>query len=86
MKLSGCPNHSWCLPHRIPIEQEGTYPLPEAQSGPFHAESRNRLSEAGREKLIIRQNINGDKFEVQAILRQTEIIEARKVVPPGVSG
>ena len=32
------------------------------------------------EKLIIRQNINGDKFEVKPILKADEIIEARKVV------
>lgn len=31
-------------------------------------------------KLIIRQNINGDKFEVKPILKADEIIEARKVV------
>ena len=32
------------------------------------------------EKLIIRQNINGDKFNVRPILKADEIIEARKVV------
>ena len=32
------------------------------------------------EKLIIRQNINGEKFNVKPILRADEIIEARKVV------
>ena len=32
------------------------------------------------EKLIIRQNINGEKFNVKPILKADEIIEARKVV------
>ena len=32
------------------------------------------------EKLIIRQNINGEKFNVKPILKAEEIIEARKVV------
>lgn len=32
------------------------------------------------EKMIIRQNINGDKFNVKPILKAQEIIEARKVV------
>lgn len=30
--------------------------------------------------MIIRQNINGDKFNVKPILKAQEIIEARKVV------
>ena len=32
------------------------------------------------EKLIIRQNINGEKFNIKPILKAEEIIEARKVV------
>ena len=56
-----------------PIEQEGTYPLPEAQVDRFML------------KVIIdypkfRQNISGEKIEVRPILKSEDIMEARKVV------
>ena len=38
-----------------PIEQEGTYPLPEAQSRSLHAEGEGRLPERGEEKEILRR-------------------------------
>ena len=63
-----------------PIEQEGTYPLPEAQVDRFMLKVVIDYPKLEEEKLIIRQNINGDKFEVQPILKADEIIEARKVV------
>ena len=50
-----------------PIEQEGTYPLPEAQVDRFMLK-------------VIRQNITGEKIEVRPILKATDIMEARKVV------
>ena len=37
--MAAPPNPSWCWPPRTPIEQEGTYPLPEAAGGPVHASS-----------------------------------------------
>ena len=80
MKLSGCPNHSWVLATQNPIEQEGTYPLPEAQVDRFMLKVVIDYPKLEEEKLIIRQNINGDKFEVKPILKADEIIEARKVV------
>lgn len=64
-----------------PIEQEGTYPLPEAQVDRFMLKvviDYPKLEE--EEKLIIRQNINGEKLNVKPILKADEIIEARKVV------
>ena len=63
-----------------PIEQEGTYPLPEAQVDRFMLKVIINYPKKEEEKLIIRQNINGDKFEVKPILKADEIIEARKVV------
>ena len=63
-----------------PIEQEGTYPLPEAQVDRFMLKVVIDYPKLEEEKLIIRQNINGDKFEVKPILKADEIIEARKVV------
>lgn len=63
-----------------PIEQEGTYPLPEAQVDRFMLKVIIDYPKQEEEKLIIRQNINGGKFNVKPILKAEEIIEARKVV------
>ena len=63
-----------------PIEQEGTYPLPEAQLDRFMLKVIIDYPKQEEEKLIIRQNINGEKFNVKPILKAEEIIEARKVV------
>lgn len=63
-----------------PIEQEGTYPLPEAQVDRFMLKVVIDYPKQEEEKLIIRQNINGEKFNVKPILKADEIIEARKVV------
>lgn len=63
-----------------PIEQEGTYPLPEAQVDRFMLKVVIDYPKLEEEKLIIRQNITGEKFNVKPILKAEEIIEARKVV------
>lgn len=63
-----------------PIEQEGTYPLPEAQVDRFMLKVVIDYPKLEEEKLIIRQNINGEKLIVKPILKADEIIEARKVV------
>lgn len=63
-----------------PIEQEGTYPLPEAQVDRFMLKVVIDYPKHEEEKLIIRQNISGESFEVKPILKAEEIMEARKVV------
>lgn len=63
-----------------PIEQEGTYPLPEAQVDRFMLKVIIDYPKLEEEKLIIRQNIAGEKTEVKPILTKQEIIEARNVV------
>ena len=63
-----------------PIEQEGTYPLPEAQVDRFMLKVVISYPKPEEEKLIIRQNISGEKFDVKPILKAEEILEARKVV------
>ena len=63
-----------------PIEQEGTYPLPEAQVDRFMLKVVIDYPKHEEEKLIIRQNINGEKFDVKPILKAEEILEARKIV------
>ena len=63
-----------------PIEQEGTYPLPEAQVDRFMLKVVIDYPKLEEEKLIIRQNINGERTNVRPILKAEGIIEARKVV------
>ena len=63
-----------------PIEQEGTYPLPEAQVDRFLMKVVIGYPSKEEEKIIIRQNISNVQRQVQALLRPEEIIEAQKVV------
>ena len=63
-----------------PIEQEGTYPLPEAQVDRFMLKVVIDYPKLDEEKKIIRQNIGGERQAVKAILTTKEIIDARDVV------
>lgn len=63
-----------------PIEQEGTYPLPEAQIDRFMLKVVISYPKKEEEKLIIRQNLKKDKPLVSPILTPKEIMEAREVV------
>jgi len=63
-----------------PIEQEGTYPLPEAQVDRFMLKVIISYTKLEGEKLIIRQNIMGEREAIIPILKAQEIIEARKIV------
>ncbi|MFV0472154.1 MAG: AAA family ATPase [Paludibacteraceae bacterium] len=63
-----------------PIEQEGTYPLPEAQVDRFMLKTVINYPKKEEEKLIIRQNISKDKPKVSPILSPEDIIAARDVV------
>ncbi|MDR0863302.1 MAG: AAA family ATPase [Candidatus Symbiothrix sp.] len=63
-----------------PIEQEGTYPLPEAQVDRFMLKVIINYPKKDEEKLIIRQNISGNKIEIKPVLKKEEILEARKIV------
>ena len=63
-----------------PIEQEGTYQLPEAQVDRFMLKVVIDYPKLEEEKLIIRQNISGEELEVKPIMSAQEIMEARKVV------
>ena len=60
-----------------PIEQEGTYPLPEAQVDRFMLKVIIGYPKKEEEKLIIRQNISGRKIDIKPVLQPSEIIEAR---------
>lgn len=63
-----------------PIEQEGTYPLPEAQVDRFLLKVIIGYPTKDEEKIIVRQNINGTREHVEPLLRPEEIIEVQKIV------
>ena len=63
-----------------PIEQEGTYPLPEAKVDRFMLKVIIGYPKKEEEKLIIRQNISGRKIDIKPVLQPSEIIEAREIV------
>ena len=63
-----------------PIEQEGTYPLPEAQVDRFLLKVVIGYPSREEEKQIIRQNITNEKKHIQPLLKPEEILEAQKVV------
>lgn len=63
-----------------PIEQEGTYPLPEAQVDRFLMKVVIGYPNKEEEKQIIRQNINSEKKVVNALITPKEIVETREIV------
>ncbi len=64
-----------------PIEQEGTYPLPEAQMDRFMLKVKVGYPEKEEEREIMRRNLGNDQFgEVQPVVKSTEILRARSSV------
>lgn len=63
-----------------PIEQEGTYPLPEAQVDRFMLKVVIGYPSKEEEKKIMRQNLAQTAPVVNSVLSTTEILNARKVV------
>ena len=63
-----------------PIEQEGTYPLPEAQVDRFMLKVVIGYPDKKEEKLIIRQNIASEFPETKTIIKPGDILRARNVV------
>lgn len=63
-----------------PIDQEGTYPLPEAQVDRFMLKCVVSYPDFEQERTILRQNISGEKHEVKKIITLEKIFEARELV------
>ena len=64
-----------------PIEQEGTYPLPEAQVDRFMLKVKIGYPKKEDELQIIRMNLGKDMFkEVQPVIKPAEILRAREVI------
>ena len=63
-----------------PIEQEGTYPLPEAQVDRFMLKTVIDYPALAEEQLIIRQNLNGGLESVNPVITLDQIKKAQKAV------
>ena len=62
-----------------PIEQEGTYPLPEAQVDRFLLKVIIGYPTKEEEKVIIRQNMSGESSTIIPVIKPEEVIEAQKI-------
>ncbi len=63
-----------------PIEQEGTYPLPEAQLDRFMLKVVIGYPTKEEERMIIRQNLSSEPLIINPVVDTKVIINARKVV------
>ncbi len=64
-----------------PVEQEGTYPLPEAQTDRFMLKVVLDYPHKEEERLIIRQNTGaGERVRVQKVVGPADIVRARQLV------
>jgi len=63
-----------------PIEQEGTYPLPEAQVDRFMLKTVIDYPKKDEETLIIRQNLQKQFPKANAVIKAEDIVNARNVV------
>jgi len=63
-----------------PIEQEGTYPLPEAQVDRFMLKVIVSYPTRDEERLIVRENLSHEFPSANSILKPSDIMAARKIV------
>ena len=74
------PNPFLVMATQNPIEQEGTYQLPEAQVDRFMLKVVIEYPTLEEEKLIIRENLQGSLPEVKPVISADDILKAREVV------
>ena len=74
------PNPFLVMATQNPIEQEGTYQLPEAQVDRFMLKVIIDYPSLEEEKLIIRENLAGALPEVKPVTTAEEILRARRIV------
>lgn len=63
-----------------PVEQEGTYPLPEAQMDRFMLKTVIDYPKQDDERLIMRNSMNGSFEKVQSVVSVEQIVKARAAV------
>ncbi|MCH8170750.1 MAG: AAA family ATPase [Bacteroidetes bacterium] len=63
-----------------PIEQEGTYPLPEAQIDRFMLKVKITYPNKEEELLILRKNVASDFPQINPVVKTEDILNARKLM------
>jgi len=63
-----------------PIEQEGTYPLPEAQTDRFLLKVKIGYPSMEEERLIVRRNLNDEVIQVPRVVTLAALKNAREAV------
>ncbi|WP_437396229.1 AAA family ATPase [Flagellimonas lutimaris] len=63
-----------------PVEQEGTYPLPEAQVDRFMLKTVIDYPKLNEEQLIIRQNLKGETEPIKPVVSLEQILRAQATV------
>ena len=74
------PNPFLVMATQNPIEQEGTYPLPEAQVDRFMLKVVIDYPTLEEEKMIIRENLTSGLPNVTPVITAEDILKAREVV------
>ncbi|RPG60705.1 MAG: MoxR family ATPase [Flavobacteriales bacterium TMED191] len=63
-----------------PVEQEGTYPLPEAQTDRFMLKTIINYPNKEDEKIILRNNINNTQHKIKPVVSVKKILSARTLI------
>jgi len=63
-----------------PVEQEGTYPLPEAQTDRFMLKTIVSYPKKSDEKLIIRNNLSNVKPNIKPVVSIKKILQSRSLI------
>lgn len=63
-----------------PVEQEGTYPLPEAQVDRFMLKTVITYPKMNEEQMVMRQNLSGDYQQVKPVVSVKQILSAQEAV------
>ena len=63
-----------------PVEQEGTYPLPEAQLDRFMLKVKITYPNMDEERQIIRRQFNSDETKVNVVAHTSDILQARTLI------
>lgn len=74
------PNPFLVMATQNPVEQEGTYPLPEAQMDRFMLKTVIDYPKLEEERLVMRQNLSGNYAAVQPVVSIDQIIRAQETV------
>ena len=78
--LSPARSRSSCWPPRIPIEQEGTYPLPEAQLDRFMLELRVSYPSRAEEEAIVEQTTGSAQAALHPVLDAESVLAMQALV------